>query len=215
MLIAAAALALLAAAPDAAKEPPKGPAGYQMPKEAPGKPDPARVAAATYKVDPEHTLVVFTVDHMGFNNYFGIFGGATGELQLDPKRLSAAKVNVTIPLARLTVANDALKTHMSSPDFFEVAKFPTASFASTSVTPTGKTTARIAGVLTLKGKATPVTLQARFTGAGAGPMPPHAQNIGFEATASVSRTALGIPYGVPLVSDKVDLKITAAFEKPA
>ena len=211
MLTAFAALALVAAAP----EPAKGPAGYQIPKEAPGKPDPARVAAATYKVDPEHTLVVFTVDHMGFSNYFGIFGGATGELRLDPKRVSAAKVSVSIPLSRLTVTNEALKTHMSSADFFDAAKFPAVTFASTAVTPTGKTTARIAGTLTIKGKSTPVVLQARFTGAGAGPMPPHAQNIGFEATTSVSRTALGISYGVPLVSDKVDLRITAAFEKSA
>ena len=209
MLIALTALALIAAAP----EPAKGPAGFQMPKEAPGKVDPARVSAGTYKVDPEHTLVVFTVDHMGFSNYFGIFGGATGELTLDPKRLSAARVSVSIPLSRLTVTNEQLKGHMSGPDFFEIAKFPAATFTSTSVTPTGKTTARIAGTLTIKGKATPVTLQARFTGAGAGPMPPHGQNVGFEATTVVSRTALGIAYGVPMVSDRVELKITAAFEK--
>lgn len=183
------------------------------PTVAPGKLDASRVQAGTYKADAEHTLVAFTVDHMGFNNYYGLFGGATGTLTLDPKRPAAAQVSVTIPLSRLTVANDQLKTHMSGKDFFEVSAFPTASFVSTKVTPTGPNAARIDGTLTVKGKATPVTLQARFTGAGKGPMPPHAETVGFEATGSLSRTAAGIGYGVPLVSDKVDLKITAAFEK--
>ena len=184
-----------------------------MPTVAPGKVDASRVQAGTYKADPEHTLVAFTVDHMGFNNYYGLFGGATGVLTLDPKRLAASKVSVTIPLSRLTVANDALKAHMSGKDFFEVSAFPTASFTSTRITPTGPTSARIEGTLTVKGKSAPVVLAARFTGAGKGPMPPHAQTVGFEATGSVNRTAVGIGYGVPMVSDKVDLKITAAFER--
>ena len=186
-----------------------------MPTTAPGKADVSRVQAGAYTADPEHTLVAFTVDHMGFNNYYGLIGGATGTLTLDPKALGASKVAVTIPLARLTVANEALKTHMSSKDFFEVAAFPTATFTSTKVTPTGATTARITGDLVVKGKSTPVTLDARFTGAGKGPMGAHADTVGFEATGSVMRTALGIGYGVPMVSDKVDLKITAAFERKA
>ena len=183
------------------------------PTQPPGKVDAARVQAGSYNADPEHTLVAFTVDHMGFNNYYGLFGGATGVLTLDPKNLAASKVAVTIPLSRLTVANDQLKTHMSGKDFFEVSAFPTATFTSTKITRTGPNTARIAGDLVVKGKSAPVTLEARFTGAGKGPMGAHADTVGFEATGSVMRTALGIGYGVPMVSDKVDLKITAAFER--
>lgn len=206
-------LALPAALAAAALLPAAALAQGGMPTTPPGKADVSRVQAGTYKADPEHTLVAFTVDHMGFNNYYGLFGGATGVLKLDPKRLAASEVSVTIPLSRLTVANDALKTHMSGKDFFEVSAFPTATFVSTKVTPTGPTTARIDGTLTVKGRSAPVTLAARFTGAGQGPMPPKPQTVGFEATGSVNRTALGIGYGVPMVSDKVDLKVTAAFEK--
>ena len=56
----------------------------QMPSEAPGKLDPSRVAPGTYRLDPNHTLIGWRVDHLGFSDYFGVFGDATGTLMLDP-----------------------------------------------------------------------------------------------------------------------------------
>jgi polyisoprenoid-binding protein YceI len=63
----------------------------QMPAEKPGAPIPARVKAGHYRVDPDHTQIVFTVDHLGFNSYWGIFGNATGTLDVDATRPAAAK----------------------------------------------------------------------------------------------------------------------------
>jgi polyisoprenoid-binding protein YceI len=59
------------------------------PMQAPGAPDAARVTAGTYKADPNHTLVGWRVNHLGFNDYFGIFGDVTGTLVLDPKNPGA------------------------------------------------------------------------------------------------------------------------------
>ena len=73
-------------------------------------------------------------------------------------------------------------------------------------------TATIDGLLTLKDKSTPVSLKARFIGAGMNMMP-KTPAVGFEATTLVSRTKLGLPYGVPVVSDEVPLKIAVAFNK--
>jgi polyisoprenoid-binding protein YceI len=198
--IAALALAVLAA-----------PVIAQMPTTPPGTPDATRVVAGTYTVDPYHTQVMFTVNHLGFNAYYGIFGGSTGTLILDPKKPSAAAVDITIPLAGLVTTSDKLNEHLKTPDFFDAVKFPTATFKSTSVTVSG-TKARIAGTLTVKGVSKPVVLDAHFVGAGPAPMS-NAPTIGFEATTTVKRSDFGVSYGVPLVSDEVPLKITVAFEK--
>ncbi len=199
------ALALMAAA--------AAPIIAQMPTEAPGKPDPKRVVAGSYTTDPAHTLVGWRVNHMGFNDYFGQFGDVKGTLILDPAAPSKAKLDVTIPTASLTTVNAALTKHLSSPDFFDVAKFPEARFVSTSVTVTG-TKAVIAGNLTIKGITKPITLNASFVGAGKGmPQAGGKDTIGFHATGKVNRAEYGIAYGMALLPDPVVLDLSAAFEK--
>jgi polyisoprenoid-binding protein YceI len=185
----------------------------QMPMVAPGKLDPARVAAGTYTVDANHTLVEWSVNHMGFNNYFGLFSVSGGTLTLDPKSPSKASVSIDIPISGLTTTNPKLNEHLSTKDFFDVEHFAAAKFVSTMVMPKGQT-ADIMGNLTLHGITKPITLHAKFTGAGtsvamAGSKP----TIGFSATTVIKRSDFGMGAFVPLVSDAVDLKITAAFEK--
>lgn len=177
----------------------------------PGAADPARVVAGTYAVDPNHTQIQFTVDHFGVSNYFGIFGGATGEMTLDPARPSAARVAIEIPIDALVTTSERLNTHLKAPDFFDAARFPTATFRSTAVAVHG-THARISGDLTLRGVTKPVVLDARFTGAGPHPMN-HKLQVGFEATTTIKRSDFGVSYGLGLVSDEVPLRITVAFEK--
>lgn len=187
------------------------PALAQMPTSPPGKPDPALATAGTYTVDSGHTQVVFTVNHMGFTEYSGQFTQPTGTLTLDPKNPSADKVQVTFPIAKVSTTVAALDSHLQKPEFFDAAKYPTGSFTSTRVVVRG-TTATITGDLTLKGVTKPVTLNARFIGAGPAPMGAKKTNVGFAATTSIKRSDFGIDYGIPLVSDRVDLVINAAFE---
>ena len=138
----------------------------------PGQPEAARVVAGSYKVDTNHTQVVWSVDHMGFSTLYGMVG-----------------------------------------DFFEVEKFPTAKFVSTSVVANGNE-AKITGDLTLHGVTKPVVLDAKLMGAGANPMN-KAQTVGFTATSTLKRSDFGLGYAAPVVSDEVELKITAAFELAA
>lgn len=201
-LIFASALALAAA-----------PLVAQMPTTPPGKPDPAVVTAGTYTLDTGHTQVLFTVNHMGFSEYTGQFTQPTGSMTLDPKNPSATKLSVTFPIDKVSTTVPALDAHLKRSDFFDAEKFPTATFESTGVAVSG-TTATITGNLTLKGVTKPVTLKARFIGAGSfGMGGPPKMNVGFAATASIKRSDFGISYGVPLVSDQVDLVINAAFMK--
>lgn len=195
--------ALLLAAPVAAQAP-SGP---------PGRADVSRVTGGTYKVDPNHTQVIWTVDHMGVSPLSGMFGAMSGTLTLDPARPAAARLEIEIPLTGLTTTSEGFGKHLRTPDFFDAGKFPTARFVSTSVRPQG-TKAVIAGNLTLHGVTKPVVLQAAFVGAGPNPMS-KAENLGFTATTTLKRSDWGLGYGVPVVGDQVRLQITGAFEKAA
>jgi polyisoprenoid-binding protein YceI len=201
------ALSLFAAVPLIAQSAPQ----------VPGTMDVARVTAGTYNTDPGHTLIGWRVSHFGFNDYFGAFGDATGTLTLDPKNPEAAKVEITIPIGKVTTASAGLTGHMlragkdgGKPDFFGPSPAD-AKFTSNAVTVNG-TKALITGDLTLNGVTKPVRLDAEFSGAGANPFNKK-ETVGFHATSKIMRSQFGIGYGIPLVSDEVELDISVAFEK--
>ncbi|WBX83656.1 YceI family protein [Sphingosinicella microcystinivorans] len=177
----------------------------------PGAEAAAKVAAGTYTVDTDHTQIAWGVNHLGFNVYYGIFGGTTGTLTLDPANPQSAGVSLTIPIDKVSTTSEQLNAHLKTADFFDTAKFPTATFRSTSAVVDGLE-AKITGDLTIKGITKPVVLDARFTGAGPNPMS-KIETVGFEATAKVKRSDYGITYALPVLGDEVTLHITAAFER--
>ncbi len=185
----------------------------------PDAPDKSRVTAGTYAADPGHTMVVWEVDHFGFSKYTGLFGGVTGTLIIDPANPAAAKVDVTIPVSQVTTANSDLSSHLlrpgkdgGKPDFFGSAPAD-AKFVSTRVVlDDDGDEAKVTGNLTLNGVTRPVTLDVDFHGAGTNPFNKKA-TVGFQAEAKIRRSDFGIAYGIPAVSDEVELEIHAAFEK--
>lgn len=191
----------------------------QAPMSKPGSPNPAAISGGAYKADPHHTLVTWTVDHLGFTPYTGIFGDVTGTLVLDSKNPNAAKVDVTIPVSKVTTASAGLTQHLlragkdgGKPDFFGPNPAD-AHFVSTRVVAQGQK-ATITGNLTLNGVTRPVTLDASFYGAGKMPANMGGQeNVGFRATTTIKRSDFGVTMGIPLVSDEVKLDIAAAFQK--
>lgn len=184
----------------------------KMPMTPPGKPDVKLVIAGSYKIDAGHTQVIFQVDHLGFNPYYGTFSDASGTLKLDPAKPTAAVLEISLPIASVQTTSTKLTEELKAAQFFDAAKFPTAIFKSTKVEPTGPTSANILGNLTLHGVTRPVTIEGRFVGAGPNPMS-RATTIGFEGRTKIKRSDFGVTYGIPLVSDEVSLLITAAFEK--
>ena len=190
----------------------------QMPTAAPGSRNTAAITGGTYQADPNHTLVTWTLDHMGFSPYTGIFGSITGTLTLDPRNPGAAKVDVMIPASKVVTASAGLTAHLTragkdggKPDFFGPSA--DAHFVSTAVRASGQS-ARITGNLTLNGVTRPVTLDASFYGAGKAPqMMGGKEEVGFHATGTIRRSEFGLGFGVPVVGDAVRLDIAAAFEK--
>lgn len=189
----------------------------QSAPQTPGAGDVTRVAAGTYNTDPGHTLIGWRVSHFGFNDYFGIFGDATGTLVLDPAKPNASTVDITIPIGKVTTASAGLTGHLlragkegGKADFFGPAPAD-AKFVSTSVVAKG-TTAKITGNLTLNGVTKPVVLDTTFSGAGNNPFNKK-PTVGFHATSVIKRSEFGISYAVPMISDEVKLDISVAFEK--
>jgi len=191
----------------------------QAPSGVPGAPDKTRVTAGTYAADAGHTMVVWEVDHFGFSKYSGIFGDVTGTLVIDPANPAASKVDVTIPVSKVTTASAGLTDHLlragkdgGKADFFGPAPAD-AKFVSTRVVlDDDGDEAKVTGNLTLNGVTKPVTLDVDFHGAGANPFNKKA-TIGFQAETKIRRSDFGVNYGIPMVSDIVELEIHAAFEK--
>nr|WP_243843364.1 YceI family protein [Sphingomonas vulcanisoli] len=178
----------------------------------PGAPDVSRVPAGTYKVDPNHTQVIWTVDHLGFSSLSGLFGATGGSLTIDPAKPNAAKVDVTFDTSVITVTSVGFAKHLATPEMFDTAKFPTATFTSTSVVVNG-TSAKIMGNLTIKGITKPIVIDAKFVGAGSNPMSKKL-NFGFHGSATIKRSEFGLGFAVPAVSDEVKLGIHVAFTAP-
>lgn len=186
----------------------------------PGAMDVERVTAGSYATDPAHTLVSWKVNHFGFNDYIGLFGNITGTMQLDPANLEATQVDISIPVAEVTTASEGLTEHLlrapkkegENPDFFG-SDPESARFVSTDVEVSENgIDAKIAGYLTLNGVTKPAALSATFSGAGTNPYNKK-ETIGFHGATTIMRSDFGLNFGIPMVSDEVNLLITVAFEK--
>lgn len=174
--------------------------------------DPVAVQGGTFHTDPNHTLVTFDVNHFGFTHFYGVFPAATGTLVLDPKAASKSKLDVTVPIARVSTTNTTLDGELRGAEWFDADRFPAARFVSTRVVPTGRGSARVEGTLTMHGVTKPVVLNATFEGAGTNPLS-KAYTVGFKATGHLQRSAFGVAKYVPLVGDDVTLTIAGAFER--
>ncbi len=174
--------------------------------------NPSAVTAGTYKIEPGHTQVSFSVLHMGFTYYSGNFSGASGTVTLDPAKPSAMSISVSVPIDSVQTTSTKLDGELKSADWLDAAKFPAMTFTSTSVTSTGADTADVAGNLTLHGVTRPLTLHATFVGTGTNILDQHV-TAGFRVTGVLRRSEFGVSKYVPLIGDEVALTINAAFEK--
>ena len=165
----------------------------------------AAKAADIYTIDPNHTSVVWTINHFDFSHPWGKFALISGSLTLDDQAPQNSKVSVTIPVSSLFTGIDKLDEHLKSKDFFDAATYPTATFVSSKVTPTGKDTATVDGTLTMHGVAKPETLSVTLNKIGENMF--KKKTAGFSATATVKRSDFGITTYLPGLGDEVKLFI--------
>ena len=164
--------------------------------------------ATTYTLDPQHTQVQFSWSHFGFSNPAAVFGKLDATLEFDQTDPTKSTVNVTIPLNSVNSNVTKLNEHLESPDFFDAAKYPNATFKSTKVEK-GATPdqLKVTGDLTLHGVTKPVTLDVTVNKVGEHPMR-KAPTAGFDATATVKRADFWISKYIPGVSDDIKIHIT-------
>jgi polyisoprenoid-binding protein YceI len=175
------------------------------------KVEPAKVEAGAYKIDPNHTQVVFGVNHFGFTTYYGTFTNAAGTLDLDPTKPADSKLDVTIKTDSVSVMSPKLEGELKGDQWLDAGKFPDATFKSTKVTKTGAATASVTGDLTLHGVTKPVTLDVTYVNAGPNPLS-KAYTAGFEAKGKIKRSDFGVKTYLPVIGDEVQLMISGAFE---
>ena len=166
-------------------------------------------AATTYTLDPNHTQVQFIWNHYGFTNLTGQFGKIEGTLEFDAGDPTKASVTATIGMASVASNIKKLDDKLVGADYFDVAKFPTATFKSTHVEK-GATPDRlkVTGDLTLHGVTKAVTLDVDVVKVGTQPLR-KGEAAGFDATASIKRADFGIKTYLPMVADEGKLHIVA------
>ncbi|PJK11803.1 polyisoprenoid-binding protein [Lysobacteraceae bacterium NML95-0200] len=168
-----------------------------------------------YNIDPTHTMIIASWNHMGFSNPMANFADASGKLVYDSANPAASTVRVEIPMQSLQSFVPALDTELKGKDYFDVAQFPKAVFTSTQVKALGENRLQVQGNLQLRGVTRPVTLNVVLNGQGEHPMK-KVPAIGFDAVGSFKRSDFGIDKFVPVVGDEIQLRITveAHADKP-
>src|SRR5438477_7975363 len=127
------------------------------------------MALGTWNIDPSHSAIAFSVRHMVISKARGRFTKWSGELQFDAEKPRASSVQVTIEPASIDTADAQRDAHLRSADFFDVEKYPSATFKSTRVEDLGGDQYRIAGDLNVHGVTRPVSFDATFEGSAKDP----------------------------------------------
>lgn len=164
--------------------------------------------ASTWVIDPAHSEVDFSIRHMSLTNVRGHFNVAKGTIVYDGANIAKSSVNVTIDVASVDSGNSARDSNLKTDSFFDSAKFPTATFASTSVKKNGSNL-EVAGTLTLHGISKPVVLEVTPSGAPVESPMDHKLHIGYEATTTLKRTDFNIGNSFPeaILGESVPLTI--------
>jgi polyisoprenoid-binding protein YceI len=181
---------------------------------------PALAHATEWTVDPAHSVASFTVKHMMVSTVRGEFGKMTGTASWSKPDYSDAQVDVTIDATTINTREPKRDAHLKSPDFFDVAKFPTLTFKSKRVEKAKeKGHVTLVGELTIHG----VTKEVAFDVTGPSPemkTPFGTVAVGAEAKAKINRKDFGLNWNKPLeqaggvlVSDDVNIDINLELSK--
>ncbi|HEX3130677.1 MAG TPA: YceI family protein [Thermoanaerobaculia bacterium] len=178
---------------------------------------PALAAAdpVVYKVDPDHSGVGFTIRHF-VSNVSGRFKDFDGVVKYDKANPAASSVSFTVQAKSIDTDNDDRDNHLRSPDFFDVEKFPTLTFTSTSVKAADADTLEVTGDLTIKGVTKKVTIPVDVLGSV---KTPRGEKAGFETSFKLDRKEYGITWnraldtGGAILGDDVKVVISVESDR--
>jgi polyisoprenoid-binding protein YceI len=181
---------------------------------------PALAKPTTWEIDPAHTTVSFAVKHLMVSTVRGVFGKVAGKVVLDPDNLAASNLEATIDATTIDTREPKRDAHLKSPDFFDIAKFPTLTFKSKKIAKAGKGF-KVTGDLTIHGVTKEVVLDVEPLSAPV-KSPFGTTAVGTTATTTINREDFGLKWNKALEAGGVlvgkEVKITLdveLVEKPA
>ena len=163
-------------------------------------------AAETYKLDPDHTSIIFRLKHLGVAYVYGRFSGPTGSFVFDESSPAKSSIEIQVDAKNVDTAVAKRDNHLKSPDFFDAGEHPLIKFKSTSVKKSGPDSYEVSGNLTLLGKTQPVTVKALQTGNGKDPWGNFRQ--GFETSFTIKRSDFGMNFMMGAAADEVLLTVS-------
>ena len=172
----------------------------------------AIAAPEAYALDPSHSQIVFSYNHLGYSTNYGMFSGFEGEIMFDAEDPAASSVSVAFPVRTMLTGWEARFEHFMSGDFFGADGDEMVTFVSTGIDVTGENTALITGDLTLNGVTKSVVLDATLNQAGTHPMA-NKEWAGFDATTTLVRSDFDLGAFAPYVSDEVSVAISVEAMK--
>src|SRR6201985_3264008 len=170
------------------------------------------VFAQTWKVNKAHSHFTFTITHLAVSDVDGAFKDFDATITASKPDFSDAKFEFTANTASVNTGVDQRDAHLKSPDFFDVAKNPTLSFASTSITPSGSGHYKLNGNLTIGGVTKPATFDLWYRGTITNPMS-KAPDAGFQVTGTIKRSDFNIGSKFPsaMLGDDITIKDDGEF----
>ncbi|WP_085904386.1 YceI family protein [Kiloniella majae] len=160
--------------------------------------------AAEYDIDPTHSFINFKTKHLGFSWLSGTFNKISGTMDFDPAGGANQKVNIVIDTTSLDTNHAERDKHLRSPDFFDVEKFPTATFVSTGYSgdANGGT---LSGDLTLHGVTKNVSFDVTKIGEGEDPWGGY--RAGFEGSYTLKRSDFGMDFNLGPAAEEVEVDL--------
>ncbi|MDZ4797060.1 MAG: YceI family protein [Bryobacteraceae bacterium] len=146
---------------------------------------------ATWTIDSAHSGAQFSIRHMMVANVKGAFSKISGTVEYDPGNVSASKVDATIDVTTVNTNEPQRDGHLKSPDFFDVAKFPTMRFVSKRVMAASAGKLKLLGDLTIHGVTKEVTFDVDAP-AGEVKEPKGGARTGASASTKVNRKDFGL-----------------------
>jgi polyisoprenoid-binding protein YceI len=166
----------------------------------------------TWTSDPQHSRLGFVLKHLAVSEIEGRFSDFSAVVTTTKADYSDAKVVLTAKVTSIDTDNDARDNHLRTADFFDVEKFPTLTFTSTSLKKVNAKKAILYGKLTFHGITKPIALNVTFFGKVTNPMN-NKLTAGFQVSGIVKRSnyALGTKYPNMVISDEVKLAANVEF----
>jgi polyisoprenoid-binding protein YceI len=170
--------------------------------------------AKSWQIDPNHTAAQFSVRHLGISTVRGAFTKVSGTATYDPADPTKSTIEAIIDASSVDTRVEMRDNDLRSPNFFDVAKYPTLTFKSKRVEAAGAGKLKIIGDLTIHGVTKEVVLGV--DGPSAPVQDPKGNShMGASASTKVNRKDFGVNGAPSMVGDDITITIDVELVSPA